>query len=568
MTAVLDGLTLRHWQVNAIVEWEQRGRRGIVEAVTGTGKTAVGLAAVADGVSRGRRVLIVVPGVELMRQWFNAVKRTLPGLQVGRKGGGHHADMADVQVLIAVVQSAISPNFTLPGGQLLLVADEVHRYGAASFARVLSGRFAERLGLTATLERNDDGVGVHLAPYFENVINGCDYTRARADGIVAPIRVMTVGVPFTPLEYHEYQEIESRLHRERHVLIEQHGCREEPFGLFLADVEALTRAGSFQASRSAKGYLAAFSARKALLSGNEQKLDVLGEIGSVLALGGRSIVFSETKDSCESAAMRLRGRDVKAKAFTSDLSGIERANLLADFSAGRVSVLAAPRVLDEGIDVPEADLGVIIAGSKSRRQMIQRMGRVIRPKVDGRAATFVVLYMQGSIEDPARGAHEEFLGELLSVADSVVDLNSDTAAPTLAQWLDLSAEEVRESQSAPRVPALRAISDGQDVDEPVRPGEAARLLSCAAPGNDVAVLDRVLAVLSVLNAQQLRVIVERFGFGGARRHSVRETAKNLALDPHLVIRIEDEALARLAHPDIVDAVRDLAAIAERRTAYG
>lgn len=568
MTGVLDGLTLRQWQTDAIAEWERYGRRGIVEAVTGTGKTAVGLAAVADGVSRGRRVLIVVPGVELMRQWFEAVERTLPGLQVGRKGGGHRDEMADVQVLIAVVQSAISPTFKLPDGQLLLVADEVHRYGAASFARVLSGRFAERLGLTATLERNDDGVGVHLAPYFERVINGCDYTRARADGIVAPIRVMTVSVPFTPLEYHEYQEIESRLHRERHALIEQHGCRDEPFGAFMADVESLTRDGSFQASRSARSYLAAFSARKALLSGNEHKLDVLGEIGSVLALGGRSIVFSETKDSCESVAMRLRGRDVEARAFTSDLSGIERADLLAEFSAGRVSVLAAPRVLDEGIDVPEADLGVIIAGSKSRRQMIQRMGRVIRPKADGRAATFVVLYMQGSIEDPARGAHEEFLGQLLNVADSVVDRTSDTAAPTLAEWLDLSAEEVRESQSAPRVPALRAISEGQDVYDPVRPGEAARLLRFTAMGNDVAVLDRVLAVLTVLKVQQLRVIVERFGFGGAGRHSVRETAENLALDPHLVIRIEDEALARLAHPDIVEAVRELAELVELRAARG
>ena len=55
--------------------------------------------------------------------------------------------------------------------------------------------------------------------------------------------------------------------------------------------------------------------------------------------------------------------------------------------------------------MPDADLGIIVAASRQRRQMIQRMGRVLRPKNDGRLARFAVLYVQGTSEDPALGAH-------------------------------------------------------------------------------------------------------------------------------------------------------------------
>ncbi|MGB6053281.1 MAG: hypothetical protein WBG14_20855 [Rhodococcus sp. (in: high G+C Gram-positive bacteria)] len=71
----------------------------------------------------------------------------------------------------------------------------MHRYGAGSFAKALINRFEERPRLTATLERQDDGVDTHLMPYFENLVKGRDAARGRRDGILAPVRVMTVAVP-------------------------------------------------------------------------------------------------------------------------------------------------------------------------------------------------------------------------------------------------------------------------------------------------------------------------------------------------------------------------------------
>ena len=85
----------------------------------------------------------------------------------------------------------------------------------------------------------------------------------------------------------------------------------------------------------------------------------------------------------------------------------------------RLRVLTAPQVLDEGVDVPAADLGVILAASRSRRQMIQRMGRVLRRKPDGSVARFVIAFAVGTVEDPSLGAHAGFLDEITPVADAV-----------------------------------------------------------------------------------------------------------------------------------------------------
>jgi RNA polymerase primary sigma factor len=102
----------------------------------------------------------------------------------------------------------------------------------------------------------------------------------------------------------------------------------------------------------------------------------------------------------------------------------ERCKVLADFEHRRIQVIAAPRVLDEGIDIPEADLGLIIAGSASRRQLIQRLGRVIRKKSDGRAARIYVLFVEETREDPESSAREDTVTELQAHARSVTVLRS------------------------------------------------------------------------------------------------------------------------------------------------
>src|SRR3954469_7897275 len=77
---------LYRWQLDALVSWLRCGRRGVIEAVTGSGKTDVAIAAASDALRRGRFVLVLVPSRVLMEQWHTALRATLPDVRIGRLG--------------------------------------------------------------------------------------------------------------------------------------------------------------------------------------------------------------------------------------------------------------------------------------------------------------------------------------------------------------------------------------------------------------------------------------------------------------------------------------------------
>ncbi|MGW0024706.1 DEAD/DEAH box helicase family protein [Rhodococcus sp. NPDC003383] len=452
-TVTLAGPPLRAWQREAFDAWVAADRSAVVEAVTGTGKTTLGIAAAADAVARGMNVLVVVPGIELLDQWHRAIRRALPDTPIGRRGGGYADTFRGKRILVSTVQSAISRSAPKALGPTLLVADEVHRYGALTFSRLLTESFAERIGLTATFERSDDGVERHLLPYFRTIINGCDYERGHADGILAPVRVMLVAVPFDEIEAAEYQEFDELARTLRGDLINKFGCADESFGEFMRDVRLLSGGESAEGSTwAARKYLYAFSKRRMLLAECRGKLEALRGLGAVLEETGQALTFSETKGSSRAAAEVLLEEGVLAAPFTSDLKRSDRARLLTEFENGTITTLVAPKVLDEGVDVPEADIGIILASSKSRRQMIQRMGRVIRPKSDGRPASFLVMFAQNTSEDPQNGAHGTFLEQLTGIASEVVTVSpgAPRTDSTIAGELgDQSLAERGERNTAP-----------------------------------------------------------------------------------------------------------------------
>src|SRR3954453_5782232 len=97
---------LYRWQLDALVSWLRCGRRGVIEAVTGSGKTDVAIAAVSDALRRGRFVLVVVPSRVLMEQWYGRLGAPLPSAGVGGLGDSGRDSPESCDVLIATRHSA------------------------------------------------------------------------------------------------------------------------------------------------------------------------------------------------------------------------------------------------------------------------------------------------------------------------------------------------------------------------------------------------------------------------------------------------------------------------------
>ncbi|MAS54693.1 MAG: hypothetical protein CMJ44_08735 [Pimelobacter sp.] len=172
----------------------------------------------------------------------------------------------------------------------------------------------------------------------------------------------------------------------------------------------------------------AMRVRRRLLAGLEGKLDAIEELAELIDASEGSLIFTETKEMAEEAAARLREWDVPAAALHSSMDERERRQNLDSFGAGTLRALSAPKMLDEGIDVPHADLGIVMTASRSRRQMIQRLGRVIRRKAAGVTVNFVVMYGADTVEDPEDGAHEGFFDLLLDVSDEPLALEPGWSA--------------------------------------------------------------------------------------------------------------------------------------------
>ncbi|MDQ0870175.1 RNA polymerase primary sigma factor [Arthrobacter sp. V1I9] len=466
--ASYDYAFLYPWQQEALKAWHSNARRGVVEAVTGSGKTRVGIAAAFEAVRQGIKVLILVPTAELQRQWLVSLRRDLPAARRGALGDGRSDSLDDVDILVAIVHSASNRETLRSHKAGLIIADECHRYAAPMFTGALQEGYAWRLGLTATFERADGEHETLLTPYFGGVIYNLWYDRALKDQVIAPFDIALVGVDLTPSEQNDYDEFSAVMVESARNLESYAGIPRRPFPQFIAAVAALAASDSpSREATIARKYMRAMSSRLTLLAEAKTKYLALAALKETVDQSRGTLVFTQTQESARRAQELYTSLGSSASAVFSGMAKDDRRQGLEDFRTGTSQILAAPRLLDEGIDVPEADLGIIVAANRSQRQMVQRLGRVIRKKADGRPGRLVVLYSKGTVEDPdVQG--EEFLGKVLPFARNIDFFDIKTDLDRLQEFLR-QAEPEEASAPEPGEPTAGTPGNGA-VPEDGSPG--------------------------------------------------------------------------------------------------
>lgn len=399
--------SLRPWQLQALRAWAAAEHRGVVEAVTGSGKTMVGVHAMNRCLGNGGEVLVLVPTIDLAQQWLAKCAQLLgASVSIGVVGAGSKDARGASALTISTVQSAYRSPLVASRPASLLIADEVHRLGADQFGLSLDASWRWRLGLTATWVRPDGAHETVLRPYFGPPVYSLGYEDAVAAGTIAPFEVVLGRVVMGAEAATSYSNFDNQMQSIRGQLQRMRALRGGG-GSYVAQIARLCR-GRGTAATLAGRYMAAYNGRSGLLGTCTAKLDVLAAIAPALAAAARCIVFNQTVPATLAATKVLTKAGLNVGAFHGSLDRSRRARMLAGFKEGSPQTLCAPKVLDEGVDVPEANLGIIMAASGSQRQMVQRMGRIIRPKA-GKPARLLVLYCAGTVEDPAQGAHRDFL---------------------------------------------------------------------------------------------------------------------------------------------------------------
>jgi superfamily II DNA or RNA helicase len=351
-----SSITLRDYQAEALEAWLKSGNRGTIVLPTGAGKTVVAMAAIAH---INVPTIIIVPTIDLIEQWRDRLEVEFR-VKVGAYGGG---ESTQGPITVSTYESAYLRAEALGNKFALMVFDEVHHLPAPSYSQI-GELFAApfRMGLTATLTREDGGHEL-LPRLVGNVVYAME-TDDLAGTHLAHYTLEKQLVDLSPAEQAayeaNYQVFKDYLRRKRLKL-----RTPRDFQRFIM------RTGSDP------------EAREALLARN-QALDIA--LNSASKIDALRILLTENADektlifTQHNKLVYLISRAFLIPAITHQTSKEERADILRRFKSGTYRRIVTSRVLDEGIDVPDATLGIILSGTGSSREFIQRLGRLLRKK--------------------------------------------------------------------------------------------------------------------------------------------------------------------------------------------
>jgi superfamily II DNA or RNA helicase len=366
---------LRAYQAAAIAAWREAGERGVVELPTGAGKTVVAVDAVA---ALGVPTLVVVPTIDLLDQWRRELETEFD-VAVGQFGGG---EQTQAPITVSTYDSAYLRAEDVGGDFGLVVFDEVHHLGGEGYrdaARLLSAPV--RLGLTATFERPD---GAHEV--VADLVGPKVYEAAVDDLAgehLADYEIRRIEVALGPEERAAYEDAQGTFvdYLKRSNLSLRSG----------SDYRKLVmRSGNDPAAREA--LLAKQRARRIMMNA-DAKVETLGRLLD-RHREDRVIVFTAHTD----LVYRLSERFL-LPAITSETGAAERREILERFREGTYSQVVTANVLDEGVDVPDANVAIVLAGSGSEREFTQRLGRILRPNEDGGRALLYEVVSRETAEE-------------------------------------------------------------------------------------------------------------------------------------------------------------------------
>lgn len=378
----------RPYQTASIEKWKQAERCGVVVLPTGAGKTHVATIAIEIC---GRQTLIVVPTLDLMNQWYDLLTSTF-NAEIGLIGGGFFETGA---ITVTTYASAFRHQERLGNQFGLVIFDECHHLPSEGYKYAAEFAIAPfRLGLSATPERDE------FADNLLQEIVGEFVFRLEAQELageyLADYIVERIEVDLSDDERAAYK-------RERLIYTDFKRRKNLPYGQEGWRMFLIHSAQSEEGRRAMKAY----RNQKKIALGTESKLRVLQDL-LVRHKHDRVLVFT-----AENEMVYQISQDYLIPAITHETNVKERKFWLDAFNKGDVLALCTSKVLNEGVNIPDASVAIILSGSGSSREHIQRLGRILRKKGDKQAILYEVV---------ARDTTEEYTSQKRSDARQFRDV--------------------------------------------------------------------------------------------------------------------------------------------------
>jgi len=400
---------LRDYQRKAVDDWLDAGGRGILEMATGTGKTWVAISCAAAMLERtgSQLTVVAVPQKHLAGQWAADLKKAFPTAKVLEAHSAASGWQTRVAKCLADLNSGLREHVVVVathstaastlgkyiaqvGGSvpsILFIGDECHGLGARESRKALDERYVYRLGLSATPDRLYDAEGTAVLHEFFGASLPA-FRIAEALNTIDPVTGHTVLCPY---EYHPVFVTLSGFELEEYVKLTQKIYQALIYSKKDSTPDEWLERFLFQRAKITKRAGAKIVA-----------LDrILAEIGDDL---GKCLIYCLDSVQVAEVSELLSQRDVVFSHFDGDDELPKRFQILDNLANDRIQAVVAMKCLDEGVDVPSARMGIILASSTNPREFIQRRGRILRQapgKTSAVVYDFAVLPNVEAFGDPA-----------------------------------------------------------------------------------------------------------------------------------------------------------------------
>ncbi|WP_138007382.1 DEAD/DEAH box helicase [Halalkalirubrum salinum] len=458
-----NSFELYDWQSEAADMWftgtsDQAPEQGIVQVVTGAGKTVMALDILRQWLTENsdRIATIVVPTNVLMRQWLTELVSTLniPVDEVGWAGGGHKDNFKECRVLVTIVNSAVQNEYLrtalrqVDNPEHLLIADECHRYTGDKFSNIFDYPRSASLGLSATAisrtsdDRNTDDE--HLVQELGEIYYELSYDEGIKRGLIPEFTIQYIGFDLAPQEKAQYDRLSQKVSDAVKDIRQQYGHRLNDLPGGFARKLQIIRNEADRPTPAIADYFESTQERRELVDNAAARQAItLKLLRNTIENADKAIVFQERIEQLEQLIAPLDQRGIDAR--TGELAtGAEdyRANLYNEFEGlkqvdqqieelfadpdywpvmyhsghsrktwndlamewfrqdGMADVMLSVKALIEGVDVPSADVGIVRVSSSSIRQRIQTLGRILRTSDETEEQSILyVLYAKDTVDE-------------------------------------------------------------------------------------------------------------------------------------------------------------------------
>lgn len=408
-------MELYTWQKECLEAWEQNQYHGIVQVVTGAGKTIMAIHAVLKlqkETEHPFRVRIVVPTNAIASQWKKQLLNIIPSCtKVGMYGGGLYDDPSQ-DYMIYIINSArynLSRHILEDqkyGYGTFLICDECHHYGSKEnrkifeFLHHIDQNNYYSLALSATPAIKDPEGRSIIKNALGDVIYRYGFTQASKHGTVCSFVVFQTRISLAPDEADKYAKLTNTIISITPKLYKAYPLLKHAGNDFFILLQ------SYVEEEDGEGIASQYSqlvkSRREIVLFAEERFSCTIALLKNLAPNEKIIIFSERISQAEELLKKLKEEHFNhVSHYHSELTPEARKRNLEDFKNGTNRILVCCKGLDEGADIPEASIAIVLSGTNTSRQRIQRLGRILRTHPDKSIASLYYLYIGNANEDPA-----------------------------------------------------------------------------------------------------------------------------------------------------------------------